>query len=330
MSNIRLPLYVCAIPVAAYALILPEAYRVGLALAFFLYPVTLELRPIIGVAILANMTSSQSESVPQDARNRDALKAIAATVACIGCLSLSNVLSPLQFTDLLIVLACPLWLVQLSNCHHKALLTLLEDKSNLAAELQTERTSLEQSKQDLLCYIRCLVRAREDNNHLAKHVDELKTSKALEMDLTMKNTSLSEELRNVHTQLDEKKAECDSLKSKNSTLLDELDDLHTQLDETRAECYISHEQILFARRKESETKCRLDIELGYVSFKMEKLRKCLGNALILPCRDFEGVKNDCESGCNSRVESHERSSYGTAAEDLSTNDEGDKRGQSTP
>ncbi len=178
--------YFFAIPVAAYALILPEAYRVGLALAFFLYPVTLELRPIIGGAILANMTSSQTESVPQDARNRDTLKAIAATVACIGCFSLSNVLSPLQFTDLLIVLACPLWHIQLSDCHHKALLTLLEDKSNLAAELQTERTSLEQSKQDLLCYIRCLVRAREDNNHLAKHVDELKTSKALEMDLTIK------------------------------------------------------------------------------------------------------------------------------------------------
>ncbi len=148
-----------------------------------------------------------------------------------------------------------------------------EDKIKLVAELETVRTSLTLARYDLLSSTRRLQRAatecvhlRKERNCLSAHSNELET-KSLEAckDITVldtKNAYLSEELKSLQMQLDTKERE--------------REDSRMKMREALA--------------KELTGKRRLNVfalELDSISFKVEKLRECLGNALDPELCDFD-------------------------------------------
>ncbi|KLO19009.1 hypothetical protein SCHPADRAFT_85384 [Schizopora paradoxa] len=318
MTNRWLLLYVLSMHLAPLALLLPQVYSTAISLAFFLYPVFCELHSLIGAAVLANIKSSNA--MTQSDRARHTLNAIVSTAACLGCLSSYRFLGNLQFTNILVVLACPLWHTQLSIRHREALApveeerdALAKDKVNLSADLAAVQASLETTKQDL----------SSSNNRLQRSATEC-------IRLRKIRDAFSVQLEKLEAQLPVALKKLKEMELKNAALADELEYLHKRLDNKDEECEDLHAKMRKARAKQLTAERHLNLfslDLECVSFKLNKFREFMGDPFGADYGDIlfdEGANLRSGVSGESFGSSEGKSSY-TVFDDVFTSADGGKR-----
>lgn len=184
-------------------------------------------------------------------------------VGCLAWLTLINYLSTPLVTNILMALAFLLLHIRHSTYRQKTRKNLKLLVHEL--EYRTRRLNLAESSCKKLC---------SDNKYLATRMDELERE-------VSKAKAASDEINDLSLE--------------KSTLSQEIKELQVLLNATKVECAEMRLEAEMARESENQTKCQLDIELDFLTFKMAKLRGCLLDALKLTTCPSDKVYSDASS-----------------------------------